>query len=115
MADDHPITISPAARRVKVTWRDHVVADSAGALSLKEHVYPPVFYIPRRDVDMSLLQRTQSHTTCPYKGQASYYSLSADGVVEKDAVWTYETPLAGVASIKEYLAFYPNKVEIAED
>jgi uncharacterized protein (DUF427 family) len=114
MADDHPITISPAGRRVKVTWRNHVVADSAEALSLKEHVYPSVFYIPRKDVDMTLLQRTQSHTTCPYKGQASYYSLAADGVVENDAVWTYETPIAGVAAIKEYLAFYPNKVEIKE-
>jgi uncharacterized protein (DUF427 family) len=114
MADDHPIAISPAQRRVKVTWRNHVVADSAEALSLKEHVYLPVFYIPRRDVDMSLLRRTESHTSCPYKGQASYYSLAADGVVETDAVWTYETPLTGVASIKEYLAFYPNKVEIME-
>lgn len=114
MANDHPIAITPAARPVKVTWRGRVVADSKDALSLKEHVYPPVFYIPRKDVDMSLLARTDSHTTCPYKGQASYYSLVANGAVEKDAVWTYETPLPGVAEIKEYLAFYPNKVEIAE-
>ncbi|HLW92114.1 MAG TPA: DUF427 domain-containing protein [Roseiarcus sp.] len=114
MAADHKITITPAARRVRVAWKGRIVADSADALSLKEHVYPPVFYIPRKDVDMSLLQRTASHTTCPYKGLASYYSLAADGVVEKDAVWTYETPLPGVASIKEHLAFYPNKVEIAE-
>jgi uncharacterized protein (DUF427 family) len=114
MSSDHPITITPAKSRVKVTWRGHVIADSADALSLKEHVYPPVFYVPRKDVDMRLLQRTQSHTTCPYKGEASYYSLAADGAVEKDAVWTYETPFAGVASIKEHLAFYPNKVEIAE-
>jgi uncharacterized protein (DUF427 family) len=63
---------------------------------------------------MSLLERTPSHTTCPYKGEASYYSLVADGGVEKDAVWTYETPLPGVVEIKEHLAFYPNKVEIAE-
>jgi uncharacterized protein (DUF427 family) len=114
MPNDHKITIAPAERRVKVTWRGHVVADSASALSLKEHVYPPVLYIPRKDVDMTLLERTPSHTTCPYKGEASYYSLKADGVVEKDAVWTYETPFPGVASIKEHLAFYPNKVEIAE-
>jgi uncharacterized protein (DUF427 family) len=114
MSNDHPITITPAKCRVKVTWRGHKIADSADALSLKEHVYPPVFYIPRKDVDMNLLKRTQSHTTCPYKGEASYYSLAADGAVEKDAVWTYETPFPGVAQIKEHLAFYPNKVEIAE-
>jgi uncharacterized protein (DUF427 family) len=114
MGNDHKIAITPAERRVKVVWRGRVVADSASAHSLKEHVYPPVFYIPRKDVDMSLLRRTSSHTTCPYKGEASYYSLAADGVVEKDAVWTYETPLPGVVSIKEHLAFYPNKVEIAE-
>ncbi|HEV3044875.1 MAG TPA: DUF427 domain-containing protein [Roseiarcus sp.] len=114
MADDHKIVITPAGRRVKVVWRGRIVADSASALSLKEHVYPPVFYIPRKDVDMSLLHRTPSHTTCPYKGEASYYSLAGDGVIEKDAVWTYETPLPGVASIKEHLAFYPNKVEIGE-
>lgn len=114
MADDHKITISPASGRVRVTWRGRTVADSADALALKEHVYPVVFYIPRKDVEMSLLSRTDLHTTCPYKGQASYYSLAADGAIEKDAVWTYETPLPGVAAIKDHLAFYPNKVEIAE-
>ena len=114
MPDNHPIVISPAQRRVRVSWRGHVIADSNRALSLKEHVYPPVFYIPREDVAMNLLERAQSHTTCPYKGEASYYSLAADGAAEKDAVWTYETPKAEVAAIKDHLAFYPNKVEITE-
>jgi uncharacterized protein (DUF427 family) len=114
MPDDHPIVVTPAPRRVRVMWRGHIIADSSGALALKEHVYPPVFYIPRDDVEMMFLQRTPSQTTCPYKGQASYYSLAADGAVEKDAVWTYETPKPQVASIKDHLAFYPNKVEIVE-
>ena len=114
MPDNHPIVISPARHRVRVMWRDRIIADSPGALSLKEHVYPAVFYIPREDVAMSLLQRTQTHTTCPYKGEASYYSLAADGAVEKDAVWTYETPKAEVEAIKDHLAFYPNKVQIIE-
>ena len=114
MSDHHPIVISPAQRRVRVMWRGHVIADSDNALSLKEHVYPSVFYVPREDVAMNLLERTQLHTTCPYKGEASYYSLAADGAVEKDAVWTYETPISDVAAIKEHLAFYPNKVEITE-
>ena len=114
MPDDHPIVVTPAPRRVRVMWRGHIIADSSGALSLKEHVYPPVFYIPRDDVAMMFLQRTTSQTTCPYKGQASYYSLAADGAVEEDAVWTYETPKPQVASIKDHLAFYPDKVEIVE-
>jgi len=114
MPDDHPIVISSAPRRVRVAWRGHIIADSAAALALKEHVYPPVFYIPRADVEMAFLQRTNSQTTCPYKGQASYYSLAADGEIEEDAVWTYETPKPEVAAIKDYLAFYSNKVEILE-
>jgi uncharacterized protein (DUF427 family) len=113
MAQDHKITISPERRRVQVAWRGRVIADSVRALSLAEHTYPPVVYVPREDVDMTALARTPSHTTCPYKGEASYYSLRADGETEKDAVWTYETPLPGVAEIKDHLAFYPNKVEIA--
>jgi uncharacterized protein (DUF427 family) len=113
MADDHQITISPAGRRVVVAWKGRVVADTAEALSLKEQGYPTVFYIPRKDVDMNFLERTDSHTTCPHKGVASYYSLAADGAIERDAVWTYETPLTGVASIKDHLAFYRNKVDIS--
>jgi uncharacterized protein (DUF427 family) len=113
VVDDHKITIGPAGRRIRVIWQGRIVADSVEALSLKEHVYPPVFYFPRSDVDMSLLQRTNSHTTCPFKGAASYYSLAADGAIEKDAVWTYETPLPNVAAIKDHLAFYRDKVEIS--
>ncbi len=114
MPDDHRIVVAPASRRVRVLWRGHIIADSPGALALKEHVYRPVFYIPREDVAMMFLQRTESHTTCPYKGEASYYSLAADGEVEQDAVWSYETPKPLVAPIKDHLAFYPEKVEIVE-
>ncbi len=114
MPDDHRIVVSPAPRRVRVMWRGHIIADSAGALSLQEHVYPPVLYIPRDDVEMMFLERTDSHTTCPYKGEASYYSLAADGEVEENAVWCYEAPKPQVAPIKDHLAFYPDKVEILE-
>jgi uncharacterized protein (DUF427 family) len=107
------ITINRAGRRVVVAWNGRIVADSADALALEERGHPTVFYIPRKDVDMNLLKRTDSHTTCPHKGVASYYSLVADGAAERDAVWTYETPLTGVASIKDHLAFYRNKVEIS--
>jgi uncharacterized protein (DUF427 family) len=113
MPNDHKITIDPAGRRMRVVWRGHVVADSVDSLSLKEHLYPPVLYFPRKDVDTGLLKRTDSHTTCPFKGVASYYSLAAEGAVEKDAVWTYETPLPNVAAIKDHLAFYPDNVEVS--
>jgi uncharacterized protein (DUF427 family) len=114
MPSDHQITISPAGRRMRVVWKGRIVADSLDSLSLKEHGHRLVIYFPRKDVDMSLLQRTSSHTTCPYKGVASYYALAAGGGVEKDAVWTYETPLPNVAAIKDHLAFYPDRVEISQ-
>ena len=111
MADDHPITISPNANRVRVNFARRTVANTTHALSLKEATYPAVQYIPRADVDMSLLTRTQHHTHCPYKGDASYYSINVDGRVAENAIWTYEQPFPGVAQIAGYMAFYPNRVD----
>jgi uncharacterized protein (DUF427 family) len=109
---DHPITIGPIAERVRVVWRGRKIGDSKRALELKEANYPPVVYVPRADMDMNALQRTARVTTCPYKGEANYYSI-ADGQIRDDnAVWTYETPIADVAEIASHLAFYPEKVEI---
>ena len=108
---DHPITVTPAASRVVVRVGDRVVADTTQALSLKEATYPAVPYVPRADVDMALLERTDHQTYCPYKGDASYYSIAGAG---ENVVWTYETPYDAVAPIKEYVAFYPNKVTIEE-
>ena len=111
---DHPITITPAASRVVVRAGDTVIADTTAALSLKEASYPEVAYIPRSDVDVALLERTDHHTYCPYKGDASYFSVPAAGAAGENAVWTYETPYEAVAQIREYVAFYPNKVTIEE-
>jgi uncharacterized protein (DUF427 family) len=108
---DHPITIEPASRRVVVTVAGKTVADTMRALVLKEAAYPPVFYIPREDADMSLLHRTEHSTHCPYKGDASYYSIPAGGARSTNAVWTYETPHEAVSRIKEHLAFYPDRVD----
>jgi uncharacterized protein (DUF427 family) len=109
---DHPITIGPIAERVRVVWRGRKIGDSKRALELKEANYPPVVYVPRADMDMNALQRTARVTTCPYKGEANYYSI-ADGQIRDDnAVWTYETPIADVAEIALHLAFYPDKVEV---
>nr|WP_284317167.1 DUF427 domain-containing protein [Labrys miyagiensis] len=111
---DHPITITPTPSRVVVTVAGKVVADSTHALSLKEASYPTVLYIPRSDVDMSLLARTDHASYCPYKGDASYYSIPAGGERSVNAIWTYETPYAPVAEIKEHVAFYPDRVDSIE-
>ena len=112
MSDDHPITIAPAEGRLVVRWRGCTIVDTRRALELSEANYPPAFYAPREDADMSLLARSAMQTTCPYKGRANYFSLRDGDAVDVDAVWTYETPLQSVAAIKDHLAFYPDKVEM---
>jgi uncharacterized protein (DUF427 family) len=112
---DHPISITPSGGRVVVKVAGQVIADSRLALRLQEASYPAVLYIPRADVDMSKLQRTDHMTYCPYKGDCSYYSVPAGGEKTANAVWTYEKPYASVASIKEHLAFYPTRVDSIEE
>jgi uncharacterized protein (DUF427 family) len=109
---DHPITITLTNARVTVTLDGTVIADSRAALTLQESTYPAVQYIPRADVDMSLLERTDHTTYCPYKGDCSYYSITPGGGRTVNAVWTYEQPYTAVASIEDHLAFYPDRVEI---
>lgn len=108
---DHPITITPANARVDVVLNGAVIASSADALVLREAAYPPVYYIPRKDVDMRQLVRTEHATYCPYKGDCSYYSLPAGGERSVNAVWTYEAPYDAVAPIRDHLAFYPDRVD----
>jgi uncharacterized protein (DUF427 family) len=112
---DHPITIVPNPSRVVVTLAGRAIADSRNALSLREASYPPVHYIPRADVDMSLLQRTDHTTYCPYKGECAYYSIPLGGSRSVNAVWSYEAPYAAVAGIKDHLAFYPDRVDAIEE
>jgi uncharacterized protein (DUF427 family) len=111
---DHPITITPTSDRVTVTVNGKRIADTREALTLKEAAYPPVLYIPRKDVDMTQLQRTDHQTYCPYKGDCAYYSIPAGGERSVNAVWTYEGPYASVSPIREYLAFYPERVDTIE-
>lgn len=111
---DHPITITPNPRRVVVTVAGRIVADTRRALTLQEASYPAVQYIPREDVDMSLLQRTDHATYCPYKGECAYYSIPVGGERTVNAVWTYENPYEAVAAIKAHLAFYPDRVDAIE-
>jgi uncharacterized protein (DUF427 family) len=112
---DHPITIEPNPRRVVVSIAGRVVADTQQALMLREGAYPPVQYIPLRDVDASLLERTSHTTYCPYKGECSYYSIPIGGERSVNSVWSYESPYAAVAQIAAHVAFYADRVdEIAE-
>ena len=104
------LVIQPAGVRVRVTFNGEVVADSRDAVRLVEGDYPPVYYVPRKDVKMERLIRTSHTTHCPHKGDATYFSL-CNGRTARNAVWSYERPLEGVSAIKEHLAFYPDKVD----
>ena len=112
---DHPITIASNPARVVVSVAGRVVADTRAALTLREAGYKPVQYIPRSDVDMSLLARTSHETYCPYKGDCAYYSIPLGGERAVNAVWSYEAPFPAVAAIKDYVAFYPTRVDAIEE
>ncbi|SEC96852.1 DUF427 domain-containing protein [Bradyrhizobium erythrophlei] len=108
---DHPISIDVNPFRVVVKVGGKVIADTRDALTLREASYPPVQYIPRRDVDMAALTRSEHTTYCPYKGDASYYSIPAGGNRSLNAVWTYEAPFEAMVQIRDYVAFYPDRVD----
>ena len=107
----HPITIERNPARVVVSVAGRVIADSRSALTLREASLRPVQYIPRQDVDMALLERTDHATYCPYKGDCAYYSIAIGGERAVNAVWTYESPYAAVKEIARHLAFYPERVD----
>jgi uncharacterized protein (DUF427 family) len=112
---DHPITIERNPARIVVSVGGRIVADTRAALTLREAAYPAVQYIPRKDVDVALLERTDHATYCPYKGDASYFSIPVGGDCSTNAVWSYEAPYAPVEQIKDYLAFYPDRVDAIEE
>ncbi|HEX5199009.1 DUF427 domain-containing protein [Paractinoplanes rhizophilus] len=111
---DHPITVTPSGKHVVVTVAGKVVADTRAALTLQESTYPAVQYVPLADVDTSLLEPTATTSYCPYKGDASYYSIPAGGSKSVDAIWEYKQPREAVAQIKEHIAFYPDRVDSIE-
>ncbi len=111
-ANDHPITIEPIAGRVRVVWRGRSIGETTRALELAEVGLKPVAYIPREDVNMTLLERADRVTTCPYKGEANYFSIGDGHDRDDHAVWTYECPRSEVAEIAGHLAFYRGQVEV---
>ncbi len=108
---DHPITVTPTAGRVVVRLAGRIIADSRDALTLQEADYPAVQYVPRKDVDMTQLERTDHATYCPYKGDCGYFSLPLGGERSANSVWSYEQPYDAVAAIRDHLAFYPSRVD----
>ena len=111
---NHPITVTPTEGRVVVTLGGQIIADSRNALTLQESTYPAVQYVPVADVDAALLERSTTESYCPFKGDASYYSIVAEGAKAVDAVWEYRDPYDAVAAIKDHVAFYPDRVDAIE-
>lgn len=111
---EHPITVSPNPRRVRVEAKGHVIADSAKAMTLKEAAYPAVQYIPREDIEMGFFGMTEHRTHCPYKGDATYFTIKIEGEILENVAWSYETPFPAVQQIAGMLAFYPDRVRVYE-
>lgn len=112
---DHPITITPNPHRIRVMLGGFIIAETTEALKLTESSLPPVNYIPRKDVRMDLLDATDHRTTCPFKGEASYFTASGGGLVRENAAWSYEQPHPSVGRIAEHIAFYPERVDAIEE
>lgn len=112
---NHPIEIAPNPNRVVVTAAGRVIADTRNALTLREAAYPAVQYIPRADVDMALLARTEHVTYCPYKGDCAYFSIPLGGERSVNAAWSYEAPYEAVQTIRDDVAFYPDRVDTIEE
>ena len=112
---DHPMAIERNPNRVVVRVAGRVVADTSEALTLREASYPAVQYVPRKNVNMMLLERTEHATYCPYKGDCAYFSIPLGGDRSTNAVWTYEAPYEAVSPIRDHLAFYPDRVDAIEE
>jgi len=112
MATAHKITITPADAHVEVRVGGQKVAESDGALRLDETGLPARYYLPRDDVRTDLLEPTARSSTCPYKGQASYWSVRLGDDVYDDVVWSYEAPIPDAAAIEGLLCFYNERVEM---
>ena len=108
-----PPRVEPSKRHIRVVVDGIVVADSRRALRVLETSHPPAWYIPAEDVRMDLLQSTQRQTVCEFKGNASYFTISAGGPHRTDAAWTYPRPLPGYEAITGHVAFYPGRVDEA--
>jgi uncharacterized protein (DUF427 family) len=115
MTKGHRIEIAPAGVRVEVRLGGETIADSTRALRLDETGLPPRYYLPRDDVRADVLQATSAHSTCPFKGEASYWSVEVNGTRHDDVVWSYPTPIPDAAPIAGRLCFYNERVDLVVD
>jgi len=113
-ANEHAIRVAPSPKRLRASIGGRVVADTDRALTLFEGCYPGVHYVPLADVDRTALRRSTHKTRCPYKGEASYYSIVFAGGIAENAIWTYENPLPAATKIAGYLAFDTTRVDLIE-
>lgn len=111
---DHPLSFTPAHRRVRALYNGHLIADSGDAVICQEAAYAPVVYFPKADVQMVVMHPTAHTSFCPYKGQASYWTITRDGQFAENGAWSYETPFPASTAISGLIAFYPNVVTIEE-
>jgi len=109
---DHPITIAPAGERMRAAVESKEIGDSESALVLREADYPPVVYFPRDELEMGFFTKTEKTSHCPYKGQASYYSIFIDGELLENVAWSYEEPYPAMEAIAGRIAFYPDRVRV---
>ena len=107
----HRVEVEPCPKRVKVLFGGETVADSRKALRLEEKGHAAVHYFPREDVRWDLLERTTRKTFCPFKGEASYWTLRVGGRVAENAVWSYQAPFDEVSNIRDHMAFYGDRVD----
>lgn len=115
MTPGHTISIVPAPAHVEVRLGGQLLASTDRAMKLDETGLPARYYLPRDDVRMDLLRPTTFHTTCPFKGEASYWSVDIDGETHDGIVWSYDTPTAEAAEVKAMLSFYPDRTEVRID
>src|SRR4029077_3034408 len=112
MAAGHQITIAPTGAHFEVTLGGEKLAESDRAVLLNETGYPTRYYIPREDVRTELLRPTSHHTTCPFKGEASYWSAEVGGEVHENVVWSYETPIPQAEGVASLMCFSPDRTEL---
>jgi len=111
---DYRVDLTRSSQRILVRFRGAVVADSRRALRVLETRHAPVLYFPREDVRFEHLERTEHRSFCPFKGEASYFSLRVGDHLEENAVWSYEDPFEQVAGLRDHVSFYPDRVDLEE-
>lgn len=112
---DYRVDVESNPVRVQARLEGEVIADSTRTVHVRETAHEAVIYFPREDVRLELAERTAHETFCPFKGEASYWSFSAAGARGENVAWSYEDPFDEVAALKDYVAFYPDRVELASD